>query len=295
MYGENKVNRWPNDSSGISQLGDELDKMRIKLVVVEASGGWERSVHVELSQRGIGVAVVNPTRVRSFARALGQLAKTDPIDARNIAEFGFKIEPPPQKMVTAARQKLAALVTRRYQLVTIITMEKNRAATAPEPIDAHIARHLDWLTQELADLDEAINQSLEADDNWQKEAAVLESTPGVGKVTVFTLLADLPELGKLNRQKIAALVGVAPYNRDSGSKRGKRRIFGGRASIRRVLYMATLSASRHNPVIRDFYQRLLAAGKPKKVALTACMRKLLTILNAMMRTGKPWDSSIYAS
>ena len=226
---------------------------------------------------------------------LGQLAKTDPIDARNIAEFGFKIEPPPQKMVTAARQKLAALVTRRYQLVTIITMEKNRAATAPEPIDAHIARHLDWLTQELADLDEAINQSLEADDNWQKEAAVLESTPGVGKVTVFTLLADLPELGKLNRQKIAALVGVAPYNRDSGSKRGKRRIFGGRASIRRVLYMATLSASRHNPVIRDFYQRLLAAGKPKKVALTACMRKLLTILNAMMRTGKPWDSSIYAS
>ena len=295
VYGQDKVNRWPNDSLGISQIGEKLSKMAIKLVVVEASGGWERSIHAELSQHGLGVAVVNPTRVRSFARAMGQLAKTDPIDARNIAEFGFKIEPKAQKMASAAREKLAALVTRRYQLITIITMEKNRAATAPEPIDEHIARHLDWLAQELTNLDEAIDQCLEDDENWQKEAAILESTPGVGKVTVFTLLADLPELGKLNRQKIAAMVGVAPYNRDSGAKRGKRRIFGGRASIRRVLYMATLSATRHNPIIRDFYQRLLAAGKPKKVALTACMRKLLTILNAMMRTGKPWDSLMYAA
>lgn len=293
VYGENKVNRWQNDRLGASQLGDKLSQMVIKLVVVEASGGWERRIHIELSQRGLGVAVVNPTRVRSFARAMGQLAKTDPIDARNIAEFGFKIEPKAQKMISPAREKLAALVTRRYQVITMITMEKNRAVTAPESSSEYIAKHLDWLAQDLADLDETINQCLEADENWQKEAAVLESTPGVGKVTVFTLLADLPELGKLNRQKIAALVGVAPYNRDSGTKRGKRRIFGGRASIRRVLYMATLSASRHNPVIRDFYQRLLAAGKPKKVALTACMRKLLTILNAMMRTGKAWDSSMY--
>jgi transposase len=295
VYGEDQVNRWPNESLGISQIGEKLSKMAIKLVVVEAWGGWERSIHAELSQRGLGVAVVNPTRVRSFARAMGQLAKTDPIDARNIAEFGFKIVPKAQKMVSAAREKLGALVTRRYQVITIMTMEKNRAVTAPEPIDEGIAKHLHWLAQELADLEEVITQCLEADENWQKEAAILESAPGVGQVTGFTLLADLPELGQLNRQKIAALVGVAPYNRDSGSKRGKRRIFGGRASIRRVLYMATLSATRHNPVIRAFYQRLLAAGKAKKVALTACMRKLLTILNAMMRTGKPWDSSMYAA
>ena len=295
VYGENKVTQWVNDSLGISRLVKKLSKLTIKLVVVEASGGWERKVHAELSQRGLAVAVVNPTRVRSFARAVGQLAKTDPIDARNIAEFGFKIEPRVQEMVSATREKLAALVTRRYQVITMITMEKNRVATAPESTGEYIAKHLDWLAQDLADLGKAINHCIEAEENWQQEAAVLASTPGIGPVTVFTLLADLPELGKLNRQKIAALVGLAPYNRDSGAKRGKRRIFGGRASIRRVLYMATLSASRHNPVIRDFYQRLLAAGKPKKVALTACMRKLLTILNAMMRTGNAWDSSMYTA
>lgn len=295
VYGEDKVTRRANDDKGISQIGEQLEPLAVKLVVVEASGGWERNIHAELSQRGFSVAVVNPTRVRNFARAKGQLAKTDPIDARSIAEFGHKMEPKAQKMVSKARAKLAALVTRRYQVITIITMEKNREVTAPEPIDERIADHLDWLATELADLDKAIHDCIEDDASWQQEAAVLASTPGVGTVTVFTLLADLPELGKLNRQRIAALVGVAPYNRDSGSKRGQRRIFGGRASVRRVLYMATLSATRHNPVIRDFYQRLLEAGKPKKVALTACMRKLLTILNAMMRTQKSWDSSIHTA
>lgn len=295
MCGETAVSCWQNDSLGCRQLGDQLEKEKVTLVVIEASGGYERNIHAELLQREIPVALVNPTRVRSFAKAAGQLAKTDKIDARIIAEFGIKMEPAPQQMVSAAREKLADLVTRRYQLVTMMTMEKNRAKTAPETVEQSLLNHLSWLGDEVARLDAEIDHSLMADENWQKEAAVLESTPGVGKVTVFTLLADLPELGKLDRQKIAALVGVAPFNRDSGPKRGKRRIFGGRASIRRVLYMATLSAIRHNPVIRDFYQRLLQAGKPKKVALTACMRKLLTILNAMMRTQKHWNPTIYAS
>ena len=294
IRGETTVSHSANDSLGCRQLGDKLEKLDIKLVVIEASGGFERRIFTELVRRGLPVAIVNPTRVRNFARAAGQLAKTDAIDARMIAEFGFKMEPKPQQMTKPAREKLAALVTRRYQVVTMVTMEKNRLGTAPDEVQQYITRHLDCLADELTQLDAAIDQSLADDENWQTEAAVLESTPGVGRVTVFTLLADLPELGKLNRQKIAALVGLAPFNRDSGAKRGKRRIFGGRASIRRVLYMSTLSATRHNPVIRDFYQRLLQAGKPKKVALTACMRKLLTILNAMMRTGKPWDSSLYA-
>jgi len=295
VYGERSVSQWPNDGLGISQLGDRLAQTAVKLVVVEASGGWERGIVSDLSQRGLCVAVVNPTRVRNFAKAAGQLAKTDAIDARNIAEFGFKMEPQAQPMISATRAKLADFVTRRYQVVTIITMEKNRAATAPDSVKEQIDKHLAWLAADLADWDEAINQCILEDDSWPAEAAILESVPGVGSVTVFTLLADLPELGKLNRQKMAALVGVAPFNRDSGPQRGKRRIFGGRASIRRVLYMATLSATRHNPVIRDFYQRLLLAGKPKKVALVACMRKLLTILNAMMRTGKPWNPALYVA
>jgi transposase len=266
-----------------------LSQRTVKLVVVEASGGVETRLLAELAHRELPVAVVNPTRVRNFARAAGQRAKTDEIDARLIAEFGKKMAPAPKQLVTSARRKLAALVTRRSQLVTMITAEKNRLATTPEETLEWVLQHVAWLAEQLSAIDQAIEACIAAESSWQEEAAVLESVPGVGPVTSFTLLADLPELGKLNRQEIAALVGVAPFNRDSGPKRGKRRIFGGRASVRRVLYMAALSATRHNLVIRDFYHRLLAAGKLPKVALTACMRKLLTILNAIMRTGKAWN------
>ena len=289
VYGEQEVTDWDNNSLGVSQLGEWLGQGKVKLVVVEASGGVEMRLIGELAHRELPVAVVNPTRVRNFARAAGKLAKTDKIDARTIAEFGEKMAPEPKQLVSQARRKLAGLVTRRYQLITMMTAEKNRLSTTPDDVQEWVVQHLEWLAEQMTAIENAIDECIAAESSWQEEAAVLESVPGIGPVTSFTLLADLPELGKLNRQEIAALVGVAPFNRDSGPKRGKRRIFGGRASVRRVLYMAVLSATRHNPVIRDFYHRLLAAGKLPMVALTACMRKLLTILNAMMRTGKPWN------
>jgi transposase len=292
VYGDKAVTSWDNDNLGVNQLGERFSQMNIKLIVVEASGGVETRLVSELASRGLPVAIVNPTRVRNFARAAGQLAKTDQIDARMIAEFGTKMAPEPQQLVSAARRKLSALVTRRYQLVTMMTAEKNRLSTTPDSVLDWVIQSVDWLAEQMAAIDEAINDCIAAEENWQEEATLLETVPGVGPVTSFTLLADLPELGKLNRQEIAALVGVAPFNRDSGPKKGKRRIFGGRASVRRVLYMAALSATRHNPVIRAFYHRLMAAGKLFKVAMTACMRKLLTILNAMMRTGNPWKSPI---
>ena len=294
VYGEKKVTEWNNDNLGVNQLGERFSRMNIKLIVVEASGGVEMRLVSELASRELPVAVVNPTRVRNFARAAGQLAKTDEIDARMIAEFGEKMAPEPQQLVSEARRKLSALVTRRYQLVTMITAEKNRLSTTPDSVLDWVIQSLDWLAGQLAAIDEAINDCIAAEENWQQEATLLETVPGVGPVTSFTLLADLPELGKLNRQEIAALAGLAPVNRDSGPKKGKRRIFGGRASVRRVLYMAALSATRHNPVIRAFYHRLMAAGKVFKVAMTACMRKLLTILNAIMRSGNPWKSPVPA-
>ena len=203
----------------------------------------------------------------------------------------MKLRPAAKVFPSAARRELAALVRRRAQLVKDVTTEKNRLTTADAIVQAGIRAHLTWLSEALADVEADIAARVAADAEWQADAALLGSAPGVGAVTIFTLLADLPELGKLNRQQIAALAGLAPFNRDSGPQRGKRRIFGGRASVRRVLFLAALSATRHNPPIRAFYERLVAAGKPKKVALTACMRKLLTVLNAMMRTRQPWSPS----
>lgn len=288
VYGETKVVSWENDKLGVEQLGQWLSQITLKVIVVEASGGVENHLVGELAQRELPVAVVNPTRVRNFARAAGQLAKTDQIDARIIAEFGEKMNPEPKQLVSAARRKLAALVDRRYQLITMRTAEKNRLSTTPEEVQEWIFQSLDFLEKQMSEIEDAIDKCIAAKESWQEEAILLDSVPGVGTVTIFTLLADLPELGKLNRQEIAALAGLAPFNRDSGPKRGKRRIFGGRSSIRRVLYMAALSATKHNPVIRTFYHRLMAAGKLFKVAITACMRKLLTILNAILRTSTPW-------
>ena len=243
----------------------------------------------DLALAKLPVAVVNPTRVRQFARATGQLAKTDRLDAQVLAHFAQAVQPHARPLRTPEEEHLTALVTRRRQLVTMLTAEKNRRISTRPQLLQRLEKHVQWLEQELKSLEEEIARFIDDNPLWEEKNAVLRSTPGVGPVTASTLLAELPELGTLNRQKIAALVGVAPVNKDSGKKRGKRRVFGGRAAVRRTLYMAALNAVRFNPVIRSFYERLLRRGKEKKVALTACMRKLLVILNAMLRDRRTWQ------
>lgn len=289
---EQRVRTWGNDEAGQAKLSDWLVEQGPELVVVEASGGYEAAIVSELVERGLAVALVNPSRVRAFARAEGLLAKTDKIDARLIARFGATMKPQAQARREQAQLELSQWVTRRRQLVVMLTAEKNRLQTAPKAIQAQIRSHLEWLQAQIAELEQLINQAIASNPTWRETARRVETVPGIGAITASTLLADLPELGQLNRQKIAALVGVAPFNHDSGKHRGKRRIFGGRTSVRSVLYMATLSAIRHNPVIKSFYQHLLAKGKVKKVALTACMRKLLVIVNAMVKSGQDWNPPI---
>jgi len=289
---EKRVRTWTNDASGCAELGEWVVEQGVSLVVVEASGGYEAGLVSELVSRGQAVAMVNPTRVRAFARAEGVLAKTDKIDAQVIARFGATMKPQVTARRDEAQVALTEQVTRRRQLILILTGEKNRLQTASPTIQAHIARHITWLQTEIETLEQQISQAIAAHPEWTETAQRVDSVPGIGFITAATLVADLPELGQLNRQKIAALVGVAPFNHDSGKQRGKRRIFGGRTSVRSVLYMATLSAIRFNPVIKAFYQRLVAKGKLKKVALTACMRKLLVILNTMVKTGQDWNPAI---
>jgi transposase len=290
VHDDKKVRQWRNDETGRAELSEWVCQQEATLVVVEASGGYEAAVVSELVSRGQAVALVNPTRVRAFARAEGVLAKTDKIDARVIARFGATIKPEARARRSEAQVELNDLITRRRQLVEMLTAEKNRLQTASPAMRLHIANHVAWLQAEIDDLEHQIGQGIEANPTWAETAQRVDSVPGIGPITAATLVADLPELGQLNRQKIAALVGVAPFNHDSGQHRGKRRIFGGRTSVRSVLYMATLSAIRHNPVIKEFYHRLVEAGKLKKVALTACMRKLLVILNTMVKTGQDWQS-----
>jgi len=283
--------RTGNDPESISHLIKRLQQLEPALIVVEATGGLENLLVAELSLVRLAVAVVNPRQTRDFAKASGRLAKTDQLDADNLAHFAQAIQPEPRQLPDEHTQELAAVVTRRRQIVTMLTAERNRLRTAPQVIAERIAQHIQWLESELADLDADLNNQLNQAGPWQATAQILTSTPGVGPVTTCTLLAQLPELGYLNRKQIAALAGVAPLNNDSGQQRGRRTIWGGRAAVRSALYMATLSAVRHNPVIRTFYERLLQAGKPKKVALTAAMRKLLTILNAMVKNNSCWNSS----
>ena len=292
LNGQPSVRIWANDEAGRAELSEWVVAQEAQLVVVEASGGYEAGIVSELLERDQAVALVNPTRVRAFARAEGILAKTDKIDAGVIARFGATMKPEPQARRDQNQLELNQWVTRRRQLVLMVTAEKNRLQTAAPAMQAHIARHIAWLQADIELLEQQINQAIAANPRWSETAKRVESVPGVGSITASTLVADLPELGQLNRQKIAALVGVAPFNHDSGKRRGHRRIFGGRASVRSVLYMATLSAIRHNPVIKSFYERLIAKGKIKKVALTACMRKLLVILNAMVKTGQDWAPTI---
>jgi transposase len=289
VHNEEGSYEFHNDAEGIGELVRFMQHHSPTVVVVEATGGYERRMVAEMVSAGMPVAVVNPTRVRDFARSLGQLAKTDRIDARVIAHYASVVQPAPRERKGAAAEYLAALVERRRQIIVMLTAEKNRLHTAPAATKASVQAHVAWLEAELASLEAGIDTCIQENGDWREKKALLCSMPGVGKITAATLVAELPELGQLNRQKIAALVGVAPFNRDSGKKRGKRRIFGGRASVRRTLYMASLVATRFNPVIRRFYQRLLERGKGKKIALTACMRKMIVILNAMIRKGEPWQ------
>jgi transposase len=283
------------DRRGIARLVGWLASQPRLLVVVEATGGLERGLTAALEQAGIAVAVINPRQIRDFARAAGLLAKTDRLDAYALALYGERLRPAPRPPRSAADQALAALVLRRRQLARLIEAERNRARRAEEPaVLASIEALLGWLETALGALEEQIAARLASHSLWRERAALLTSVPGVGKVTVATLLALLPELGQLDRRAIAALVGVAPFARDSGLMKGRRTIWGGREAVRAVLYMAALVAVRHNPVLRAFYQRLVAAGKAKKLALTAAMRKLLVILNAMLRDRQPWRAPLPA-
>lgn len=282
--------RWaiPHHAAGIRQLVARLQALAPIIVVLEASGGLELPLVAALATAAVPVVVVNPRQVRDFARATGQLAKTDALDAAILAHFAAAVHPPVRPLRDAETQALHALATRRHQVLTMLVAEQHRLGTATAGVRPHIAAHIAWLEQELAALDQQLRQTLRQRPVWRAQDALLRTVPGVGPQLSLTLLAHLPELGTLDRRQIAALVGVAPFNRDSGTLRGKRTVWGGRARVRATLYMGALVASRYNPVIRAFYQRLLAAGKPKKLALTACMRKLLVILNAMLKHGSPW-------
>lgn len=278
-----------NDEAGIQDLVERLRSMAAPLVVLEATGGYELPLALALTRAKLAFAVVNPRQVREFARALGLLEKTDRIDARVLAHFGEVLKPEPRSVPLEATQKLSALVVRRRQLVNMLTAEQNRYATAPPDIREDITEHIRYLKARLAQIECHLREAIEADPRWQQTSRLLQSAKGVGPSLTVTLLAGLPELGQLSPRQIAKLVGIAPLARDSGQFKGRRAIWGGRAYVRSALYMAALVASRHNPVIREFYQRLLGAGKLKKVALVACMRKLLVTLNAMVRDGRTWQ------
>jgi transposase len=278
------------DEAGLATLAQWLQSRTPALVVLEATGGYEISVAAALATVGIPVAVVNPRQIRDFARATGQLAKTDALDARAIALFAEAVHPPARPLATEQAQVLSELVTRRRQLVEMLGAETNRRHQVRDrQLQQRIDAHIQWLRQALAKLEEDLGDSVRSSPVWRERENLLTSVPGIGPVTAFTLIAELPELGLLDRRAIAALAGLAPMNRDSGTLRGRRMITGGRPTVRRALYMATVSALRCNPIIAGFYARLTAHGRPNKVALIAAMRKLLTILNAIVRDRTLWQ------
>lgn len=289
ITGQTVVQNVSNDSQGHQKLLAQLPAPGSCLITLEATGRYERAVVLELVNAGHVVAVVNPKQVRDFAKALGILAKTDKIDARVIARFGEVVRPRAVAETKEKQGEMNELVTRRRQLLTTRTAEKNRqGATNSKVVRKSIQKCLDHLSKEVRRLDAEIERMVQSDDDWRNKADILKSTPGVGDVTSNTLIAELPELGKLNRQQISSLVGVVPFNRDSGTLRGRRSIFGGRRAVRTVLYMAALSAIRHNPRISEFAKRLRDQGKAPKVVIVACMRKLLVILNTMIKTNSQW-------
>jgi len=277
-----------NNPAGLAQLQERLQALAPALIVLEATGGYEVAVVAALATAALPVVVLNARQVRDFARATGRLAKTDAIDAGVLAHFAEVVRPPVRPLPDAMTQSLQAWLMRRRQLVEMLLAEEQRRSRAPRPIQRQIDQHGRWLRAQLGAVEKDLAQTLRASPVWREKDDLLRSVPGVGPVLTTTLLGDVPELGQLNRKQIAALIGVAPLNRDSGTYRGRRAVWGGRARVRATLYMASLTAARYNPVIRAFYERLVAAGKPKKVALTACMRKLLTILNAMIARRTAW-------
>ena len=288
VLGEDQEKQVSNTKDGIAQLVKQMLELQPELIVVEATGGYQRSVVEGLFQAGLAVAVVNPARVRQFARACGLLAKTDKLDAQVLVVFGQRVQPRRYEGKSEAEKQLSALLVRRKQLEEMLKAEQNRLRTISPSLRGSVERIIALLKEEKKRLEEQIQQLLNEQKAWREQTQILGSAPGVGMVTTATLLADLPELGKMDRKKIAALVGVAPMNYDSGKKRGYRKTKGGRGDVRSVLYMSTLVATRYNPLIQTQYQQLLKRGKLKKVALTACMRKFLTILNAMMRDRQPF-------
>lgn len=266
----------------------------VERVVLEASGGYERQAALWLSQQGYPVCIINARQSRHFAKAYNQLAKTDRVDARILAEYGYRMEPEIRALASEAQQQLDDLVSRRRQLVEMLTAEQNRVQQLRGKAQASAQKHIEWLREQIKEIESEIKQQVNQCEAWQQQHQLLVSVPGVGVVMSHTILALLPELGRLTHKQIAALVGVAPYSYESGQKKGQRHIFGGRATVRQVLYMATLVAVAHNPVLKAFYEQLLARGKAKKVALVACMRKLLTILNAMVKQGTSWNPAAMA-
>ena len=281
--------RVSHTEEGLGPLVERLQGLSPALVVLEATGGLELPVVAALAMANLPLVVVNPRQVRDFARATGKLAKTDKLDAQVLALFAERVRPAPRPLPDPQTQELNALVARRRQIVAMLVTEQNRLGTALPSVRPGIQEHIAWLEGKLGEMNDGMGKLLRESPLWREKKELLRGVPGVGPVLTLTLLAELPELGTLDRRQVAALVGVAPLNRDSGTLRGKRTVWGGRAKVRAVLYMATLVATRFNPVIRAFYQKLLAVGKPKKVALTACMRKLLTILNAMLKHRSPWQ------
>lgn len=284
--------RFANTPAGHAAIVAHLSAVDVRVIVIEATGGYERAIVAELAAAGLPVVVVNPRQVRDFARALGRLAKTDRIDAAVLADFGVAIQPPQRALPDAETVQMREKLARRRQVVEMITAETNRRQHTTTPaVQRSVEAVLKVLRKQLEQIEDDLDQSIRRSPVWLAKAAILQSAAGIGGQTSRMLVIQLPELGHCSRQQIVALVGVAPLNHDSGKHRGRRTIWGGRSEVRACLYMATLVATQHNPKIRSHYQHLLAAGKCKKVALTACMRKLLTILNAMVRDGKPWQTT----
>lgn len=281
-----------NDEVGIAKLVQTLVEIQPELIVLEATGGMEINAAIKLTESGLSVAVINPRQARDFAKATGQLAKTDAIDAKVLAHFADAIRPKVRQISDESSRQLEELVARRRQISDMITAEKNRRRGKTNSVQSSIDKHIEWLEEQLKEIESQISSAIAKSQNWKQKMDLLTSVPGIGEVVAVTLISSLPELGQISHKSISYLVGVAPLNKDSGKFRGKRKIWGGRAKIRCVLYMATLVAVRFNPAIKAFYERLLEKGKLKKVALTACMHKLLIFLNAMMKNNSFWKPQI---
>jgi transposase len=286
----NEKMSFTNGDEGIDLLIQRIQPLQPELIVMEATGCYHQLVLGRLLAVGLAAIAINPRQARDFARAIGRIAKSDSIDADVLAEFGEKIRPEVRTIADQATQELDAICTRRRQLVAMVIAEKNRYPAAPASIRARIKKHILWLEKQIDELENDLDKHIRSTPAWREKDDLLRSCKGIGPTTSHTMLACLPELGALSRHRIAALVGVAPLNRDSGKHRGQRHVYGGRSDVRSVLFMATLAAIRSNPAIRAFHNKLIAAGKAKKVAITACMRKLLTILNAMIRNNTRWNT-----